>query len=233
MQKYFRSLVLIIAAGAVSHAQADIIISLFRTGDALKSPTFTVLPGEVFSVDAEITSTTALPGDSLNSYFAEFSSTPLDASTALFTDQLAVPPYRNAAAGYVFGDDEVLGDAITPTPFSVVFDGTLPIVTTSAITATPLLLARMELMADPLATPSDSVVIDLDTSLFAATAFLDGAASLIDIDSVSPATVTIAAVPEPSTFVIAGLLACGAGIRRRHRRRSIHAPANNSPDRFA
>lgn len=224
MQLYLRTIVFMTAAAA-SHAQADIIVSLFRTGDVLKSSTFSVHPGEVFSVDAEITSTEVL-GDDLNAYLAEFVSTPLGASTALFTDQVALPAYRSAPAHYVFGDDEVVGGVI-PTPFLALFDGALAFPTTSAVTSTPLLLARMELVADPLGAPGDSILIDLDTSPASSTDFF-GAASLIDIDSVSPATITIAAVPEPSTFLVAGLLASGAGIRWKRRRRSIHAATNTS-----
>jgi len=218
MHYTIRCLTLTVLATAAQSAHADVIISLFRTGDVTKSSAFTVTPGEVFSIDAEISSTAATPDDLLNAYVAEFTSTPLDASVALFTDQAGVAPYRSAADGYAFGDGEVAGGVLA-TPFLTAFDGALPSAVDAPLTTTPVLLARMELTADTLGTPGDSILIDLDTSPLSFTSFLSSTLAPVDVESVAPALVTISAVPEPSHVLGLGLLICGLVLR--HRRTTV------------
>lgn len=200
-----------------SSVTADIIVHLFRTGDATKNSAFSVAPGEVFSVDAEITSTGT---DELNTYFAPFLVTPLAASTATFTDQTAVPLFRNSASNYVFGDAELLGDTTVLNPFASVFDGSLLPGTSVSVGATPLLLSRMEFVADVLAVPGESILIDFDPLLLGGLpAFSQAAGSPIAFDMSNPANVTFAAVPEPSALIVmftAAALFAGYSIRKRH-----------------
>ncbi|MEZ6060088.1 MAG: PEP-CTERM sorting domain-containing protein [Planctomycetaceae bacterium] len=212
MKRFLSAILFLVVQSAANSTQADLVVSLFRTGDITRSSSWSVTPGEVFSIDAEIHSTSPLPGDLLNSYFAEFTSTPLDASAALFTDQFSVAPYRNSAADYVFGDAEVLG-GVTSSSFLSVFDGALPGISDVTIGSTPLLLARMELVADITGTPGDRVVIELDTSATALTTFLSGSLTPVNIASATPATVTFSAVPEPSTvlLLVAGTMFVVAG----------------------
>ncbi|MEZ6061155.1 MAG: hypothetical protein R3C19_12390 [Planctomycetaceae bacterium] len=204
-------------------AVAELEIRLFRTGDATKSSFFTVTPGEVFTVDAEITSTGT---DDLNTYFAQFTSTPVVGGAAVtFTDQSGVV-YRNSANNYVFGDaTEISTLGIPPTPdgvtildpFNATFDASLVAGNTS-ITAAPLLLARMQFMADAAATPGDSVELALD---LVGSSFSDDLGGILNIGTATAATVQIAAVPEPSGMVLAALLLGAFGVVQLRRKKRL------------
>ena len=54
MKALFTSIALATAFSGMPFCEADVMINLYRTGDTTKSSAFTILPGEVFSVDAEI-----------------------------------------------------------------------------------------------------------------------------------------------------------------------------------
>ncbi len=234
MKTTFAALVTLCLLLAAPSASADLAIRLFRTGDASKSSFFTVRPGEVFTVDAEISSDGT---DNLNTYFAQFSSTPTVGGSAMtFTDQSGVAPYRNSASGYVFGDNaEIATPGIPPTPdgvtipdpFTAVYDASL-VAGVTPVMGVPFLLARMQFVADAAAVIGDQSFITLDDDPAAATFFTDDIGNPLNIGSITGVTVT--AVPEPSSIVLATLLIGGFGLSRLRRRRqqspSVETSAN-------